>query len=274
MTSTRAPTCGRWASCFYELLTGKLPFDGDLPVLCSAILTKPHVPLSTARPYLPEALEDVIGRCLEKDVAKRFQNVAELAQELRQFAGPVSQVRIDHVVQLIRGAGESVRPATPGLQALARALRDEPTLAETSSERAATTGSGMSGWGAAPVRESGHPRMRNLRVVAVVAASMVAVVLGIAAVAGGHGSPKAAAPSSPPLPATSMTPPTVAPDLTPVAAPLPSSAAAADPSVPAAAVTAVAPPTPASPKTPRVAPSARPRKPAPANPNAVINPFE
>ncbi len=45
----------------YELLTGKLPFDGDLPVLCSAILTKPHDAPATASavPGL-EALEEII----------------------------------------------------------------------------------------------------------------------------------------------------------------------------------------------------------------------
>jgi serine/threonine-protein kinase len=259
----------------YELLTGKLPFDGDLPVLCSAILTKPHVPLATARPYLPEALEDVIGRCLEKDVEKRFQNVAELAQELRQFAGPVSQVRIDHVVQLIRGAGESVRPATPSPQAIVRALRDEPTLAETASERAATTGSGMSGWGAVPLRDSGRPRANQVRVVAIVAAGLVAAALGLAAMTGGRGSGANAGQPAPPAPATIAVPPDPSPQPSPSAAPQPPPAAAADTSAAAPSTTeaAVAPP-PGTTKPPRPAASSRPRKPAPADPNAVINPFE
>jgi serine/threonine-protein kinase len=257
----------------YELLTGKLPFDGDLPVLCSAILTKPHTPLATARPYLPEALEDVIGRCLEKDVEKRFQNVAELAQELRQFAGPVSQVRIDHVVQLIRGAGESVRPATPSPQAIVRALRDEPTLAETASDRAATTGSGMSGWGEAPVRDSGRPRAAQVRMVAIVAAGVIAAALGLAAMTGGKGSGATAGQPAPPAPATMTAPAAPSPQASPAAAPQPQPATAAEPSTvpPSASEATVAPP-PGTTK-PRAAASSRPRKPA-ADPNAVINPFE
>jgi len=257
----------------YELLTGKLPFDGDLPVLCSAILTKPHVPLATARPYLPEALEDVIGRCLEKDVDKRFQNVAELAQELRQFAGPVSQVRIDHVVQLIRGAGESVRPATPSPQAIVRALRDEPTLAETATERAATTGSGMSGWGAVPAHDSGRPRAAQVRLLAIVAAGVVAAALGVAAMTGGRGRAATAGQPSPPAPATIAPQPRPSPQPSPVAAPplpAPAEPSAATSSSSTEATTA---PPPGTTKPPRGAASSRPRKPA-ADPNAVINPFE
>jgi len=265
----------------YELLTGKLPFDGDLPVLCSAILTKPHVPLATARPYLPEALEDVISRCLEKDVEKRFQNVAELAQELRQFAGPVSQVRIDHVVQLIRGAGESVRPATPSPQAIVRALRDEPTLAETASDRAATTGSGVSAWGATPAGDSGRPRASQVRMVAFVAAGVVAAALALAAMTGGRGSPTTAGQSAPAAPATIAAPSTLlppSPQASPAAAPqpLPTTTEATEPSAsgsPGSSEASVAP-SPGATKPPRGAASSRPRKPAAADPNAVINPFE
>jgi serine/threonine-protein kinase len=255
----------------YELLTGKLPFDGDLPVLCSAILTKPHVPLATARPYLPEALEDVIGRCLEKDVEKRFQNVAELAQELRQFAGPVSQVRIDHVVQLIRGAGEAVRPATPSPQAIVRALRDEPTLADASPERSATTGSGMSAWGAAPARDFGRTRAGRVRLAAIALAGLVAVVLGVAAIAGGRGGHAPAAAATPAHPPTSI----AAPEPAPVVTDPPRSAAPADPSVaPGASASVGVPAASAGPKAPRGAATARPRKAPTADPNAVINPFE
>jgi serine/threonine protein kinase len=259
----------------YELLTGKLPFDGDLPVLCAAILTKPHMPLATARPYLPAALETVIARCLEKDVEKRFQNVAELAQELRGLAGPVSQVRIDHVVQLIRGAGESVRPATPHPQAVARAMRDDPTLAETSSERAATTGSGVSAWGAAPPGDSKNGRGSRVRVVALVAASVTAAALGLAAIAGARAHPAASAQPASPVPATSVAASVPAPETAAPATPQPLPAAAADPSVAAPATSqATAPPVPGFPKPPRGAASSRPRKPASADPNAVINPFE
>ena len=36
---------------------------------------------------VPPELEEVITRCLQKDRTKRYQNVAELAQDLAQMAG-------------------------------------------------------------------------------------------------------------------------------------------------------------------------------------------
>ena len=112
----------------YELLTGALPFDGDsLPELCTAILHRPPTPLLQVRPYLPAELQQVLDQCLAKDVESRFQNVAELAQELRPFAGPVGCERIDQVVRVILGAGDRVRPSIPSprvssVSALAEAL--------------------------------------------------------------------------------------------------------------------------------------------------------
>jgi eukaryotic-like serine/threonine-protein kinase len=256
----------------YELLTGKLPFDGDLPELCTAIINKPPVPLSTARPYLPEALDGVIARCLEKDVAKRFQNVAELAQELRAFAGPVSQVRIDHVVQLIRGAGEAVRPATIPPSPAGRSAREEPTLAETSTERAATTGSGMSAWGAVPGKDSKDGRASRTRLVAFVAATVVAAALALAAITGKPSHPAASVQPPDPAPATSAAPPPPAPEAIPPVAPQPVAAAA--PSVVAPATSAAVVPPPPAVRKPRGAGSAKPRTPSTSDPNAVINPFE
>ena len=259
----------------YELLTGKLPFDGDLPELCSAILTKPPVPLAAARPYLPEALQGVIDRCLEKKLEDRFQNVAELAQELQVLASPISRVRIDQVVQLILGTGESVRPSMPAPQvsggARVRGAREELTLAETP-ERAATTGSGMASWGGAG---AGDRRGARGRIVALAAASVVAAALALAAVAGSraHSVPtsapaaQAASPSAAPSPPALASPAGHLPASDPPAAPGSAPEPSASPAAPAASV-------PAARKTGRGASPAKIKPASPADPNAVINPFE
>jgi serine/threonine-protein kinase len=259
----------------YELLTGRLPFDGDLPELCAAIINKPPVPLATARPYLPESLQGVIDRCLAKNLEERFQNVAELAQELRPFAGPVSQARIDHVVQLIRGAGEPVRLSLlPAPQASGRALREEPTLAETT-ERAATTGSGVAAWGAVPAGDSKDGRGGRARVAALVMASLAAAAIGLAAIASGRSHSAASA-----QPPALVSAPNIAADVPPPAAlppsaPQPVPAVATEPEVTAAASsTAASSSQPAYRKPPRGVSSARPRSPGTSDPNAVINPFE
>ena len=67
----------------YEMLTGKLPFEGEsLPAVFFAITAKPHVPLATHRPDLPPQLTALIEHCLKKRPSDRFADGAELAQDL------------------------------------------------------------------------------------------------------------------------------------------------------------------------------------------------
>ena len=67
----------------YELLTGAPAFRGEsFPGVCAAIVADPPMPVRTMRPDVSEKLEAIIGRCLEKDVQRRYQSVAELATEL------------------------------------------------------------------------------------------------------------------------------------------------------------------------------------------------
>jgi len=98
----------------FELLTGEAPFTGDdVPQLCTSILTTAPRPLRELRPGAPEGLEKVLLRCLEKDPAKRYRNVAELAQELAPFAAPESVRHVGRISAVLQKAGHSIRPPTP-----------------------------------------------------------------------------------------------------------------------------------------------------------------
>ncbi len=67
----------------YEMLTGRLPFEGDsLPAVLFAITTKPHVPLATRRPDLSPEVASLVERCLKKRPSDRFADGAELSQDL------------------------------------------------------------------------------------------------------------------------------------------------------------------------------------------------
>jgi pimeloyl-ACP methyl ester carboxylesterase len=71
----------------YELLTGRLPFEGDsLPAVLFAIVHTPHRPLAERRPDLPAAVTALVERCLQKRPEARFGNGAELAQEIQRAA--------------------------------------------------------------------------------------------------------------------------------------------------------------------------------------------
>jgi serine/threonine-protein kinase len=71
----------------HQLVTGACPFEGStvLQVLVQ-IADKQLAPPSTLRPGLPAALDAVIMRCLEKDIARRYQDVVELARDLAPLA--------------------------------------------------------------------------------------------------------------------------------------------------------------------------------------------
>jgi serine/threonine protein kinase len=76
----------------YELLQGAPPFGGD--TFSSMVLRVVTEPLPRLTVALPGDLDAVIYRCLEKDPARRFQNVAELARALAKYASSPTQAAL------------------------------------------------------------------------------------------------------------------------------------------------------------------------------------
>ena len=71
----------------YELLTGCAAFKADtVTEVCAAVLEQEPVPIRELRVEVPPELAGVVVRCLEKDPARRYANVAELAVALLPFA--------------------------------------------------------------------------------------------------------------------------------------------------------------------------------------------
>jgi len=68
----------------YEMATGQRAFEGDTaPVLRAAILEKTPTPIRQLKPELPQKLEEIIHRALEKDREMRYQSAAELCADLQ-----------------------------------------------------------------------------------------------------------------------------------------------------------------------------------------------
>jgi eukaryotic-like serine/threonine-protein kinase len=91
-----------WAlgAIMYKLTAGRHAFNADTVVGCiDAIMNAAPEPLGSLRSDVPAELDRVILRCFEKDCARRFQNVAELAEALLPFASPDAQL----VARRIRG---------------------------------------------------------------------------------------------------------------------------------------------------------------------------
>lgn len=69
----------------YEMLTGKLPFAGQGLALQDQILETPPPPPRTMNPAIPEDLETICLKCLEKEALHRYQSAADLAEDLDRF---------------------------------------------------------------------------------------------------------------------------------------------------------------------------------------------
>ena len=80
---------------FYELLTGRLPFESGtgIEVLMKVINDEP-VPLRSHHPNIPFDLETIVSKCLEKEPVRRYESAKALAEDLgRYLAGDPIKAR-------------------------------------------------------------------------------------------------------------------------------------------------------------------------------------
>ena len=70
----------------YEMLSGRLPFDGDgaVSIAIMQISDKP-TPLAQVVPNVPEGLRQITEKAMEKDPAKRYQSAQEMLDAIEAF---------------------------------------------------------------------------------------------------------------------------------------------------------------------------------------------
>lgn len=78
----------------YKLLTGKLPFDAsnNFSMIYQIINIEPPLP-SAFRPEVPQELDTIVRRAMEKDTAKRYQSWDEFARDLVGFFSHDTEAR-------------------------------------------------------------------------------------------------------------------------------------------------------------------------------------
>jgi len=75
-----------YGATLYEMATGKPPFDGgSAGEICGAILHEEPVPPSRINAQVPQTLEAVILKALEKDRGLRYQHAAEIRTDLQRL---------------------------------------------------------------------------------------------------------------------------------------------------------------------------------------------
>jgi len=68
----------------YQLLAGKLPFEGKSAMeVMSRIAKEPHVDILTLCPDLPPCVGKIVDRALAKEIEQRFQSGQEMAEAIR-----------------------------------------------------------------------------------------------------------------------------------------------------------------------------------------------
>lgn len=77
----------------YEMLTGRVPYEGDTAVAIALKHMQEEIPKpSRYNPTITPLLEDCVMKALQKDPEKRFKNISEMISDLRLAQGLVTHV--------------------------------------------------------------------------------------------------------------------------------------------------------------------------------------
>jgi len=160
----------------HEMLTLQHLFAGDSDLGTVKQIMEMEIPKPSAkRDDVPEALDRVVMRALERDRTRRFANAAEMAAALDDFV-VASKLHVDDVIRFVRAIAQAAAPPPPVLVSPAVVRRGRRAR-----ERRFDVDD------AAPVRRrvAAAPRRQGAR--PVVSRARAAVALGVALVALGVG---------------------------------------------------------------------------------------
>ncbi|QSZ26670.1 Stk1 family PASTA domain-containing Ser/Thr kinase [Aceticella autotrophica] len=79
----------------YEMLTGKVPFEGESPIsVALKHIQEDVIPPSKINPKVPEKLDQIILKATEKDVNKRYKSALELLNDINTFLNDPDKLNI------------------------------------------------------------------------------------------------------------------------------------------------------------------------------------
>ncbi|HEV2321243.1 MAG TPA: serine/threonine-protein kinase, partial [Gammaproteobacteria bacterium] len=76
----------------YQMLAGQLPFQADsMATLMFKIANEPHPPVTAVRAELPDEVNKILEKALQKDPEQRYQRGGDFAKDVRAYAVQLKQ---------------------------------------------------------------------------------------------------------------------------------------------------------------------------------------
>jgi hypothetical protein len=158
----------------YEAASGKLPFVAQtITELAVKVVMDQPDPLGEVDPRYAA----IVARCLEKDPAQRYQNVAGLAFDLSPLAGPTAQASLMMVERLSPG-GATAR--VPDSRSPSGAVRSPIVAPPVRSSQVVETTLGAAAGVSSPMLAVAPKKKRGAAVIAAIVVLGAAVVAAVA----------------------------------------------------------------------------------------------
>lgn len=105
---------------FYQLLTDSLPHEGTAGEVLVKLLDEDPIPVRKRKESIPEDLQTIIMKCMEKDREQRYQSARAVAEELQRYLNgePILARPVGFIDRAIRKASKHRITATIVLAAI------------------------------------------------------------------------------------------------------------------------------------------------------------
>jgi len=111
----------------FEVVTGQRPFTGNDHIeILNKLIREPAPPIAAFNPNAPADLQRIVRRCLAKDPDERYQNIKDVAIELKDVRREMQESGIESTVPLI--SSDSSEAQTIRIQSQ-RATAESPARA-------------------------------------------------------------------------------------------------------------------------------------------------
>ncbi|HEY8087689.1 MAG TPA: cytochrome c peroxidase, partial [Polyangiaceae bacterium] len=127
----------------FQLLTKRWPYEAEtMPELILKVVTDPPQSLAELRPDAPQAMIDVVERCLKKNPAERYADASELALALEPLAPPESRITVERARVSMKSTGRRPAPSSPAVVA-----GETPAPASAAAAASAPAAATPAAWG-------------------------------------------------------------------------------------------------------------------------------